>query len=636
MRKASVARVAAQENGARVWLGGLLALALCAGLAGSLRAEEGSGQSGGETIIASAISTLGDLKYAEGFAHLDYVNPAAPKGGEISEWTSGAFDNFNPYTIEGRAAALSSAPHESLMVGTADTIGQLYCLLCETIEYPPSRDWVIFTLREGITFSDGTPLTAEDVLFSYETFRDKGLSSYRAVVAQQIAGAEVLDARRIRFSFLPGAPRRDIIQDTAGLSVLSKAQFEREGLDLAKPSLTPLIGSGPYVFESEKNGRSVVWRRNPDYWGRDLPINLGRANFDRIRIEYYGDYQAAFEGFKGGSYTFRKEASSIIWATGYDFPALQKGHVVKAELPDGDVANGQAFALNMRRAKLQDIRVRQALGLMFNFEWANETLFYGLYARINSVWENSDLAASGPPSAEELALLSPLAEDLPPEVLSAPAVMAPVSGPRQLDRINMRQAAALLDAAGWQVGADGLRRNATGETLRIEILNDSQTFDRVLNPYVENLRALGVDAVHIRVDDAQYVTRRRSHDYDMISANFGQGLFPGAGLQQYFGSASVQDVFNASGLANPAVDKLIRLVEEAQTRDELTLRVHALDRALRSLHFWVPQWFNSRHTVAYYDMYEHPEKLPPLSLGEMDFWWYNAEKAEKLKAEGAF
>lgn len=632
MQKAALARVSALEAERtalnRFWFGGLLALALCAGLAGSLRAEE--------TIIASSISTLGDLKYPEGFAHLDYVNPEAPKGGEISEWTSGAFDNFNPYTIEGRAAALSSAPHESLMVGTADTIGQFFCLLCETIEYPPSRDWVIFTLREGITFSDGTPLTAEDVLFSYETFRDKGLSSYRAVVAQQIAGAEMLDARRIRFTFLPGAPRRDIIQDTAGLSVLSKAQFEREGLDLAKPSLKPLIGSGPYVFDSEKNGRSVVWRRNPDYWGRDLPINLGRNNFDRIRIEYFGDYQAAFEGFKGGAYTFRSEASAQIWATGYDFPAIARGHVVQHVFPDDSKVLAQAFAVNLRREKFADIRVRQALDLMLNFEWMNEALFYNLNARVTGFWQNTEMSAEGLPSPEELALLEPLRADLPESVFTEPAVLPATSGPRQLDRKNMRAAAELLDAAGWVPGADGMRRNARGETLRVELLNDNQAYDNRYNAYVENLRAVGIDALHTRVDDAEFETRRRNHDFDLMTTFFQTGDIPGAELQQYFGSANTGDVFNASGLANPAVDRLIRLVEEAQSRDELTVRVRALDRVLRALRFAVLQWQRPSTLVAHYDFYEHPEKLPPYALGEMDFWWYNAEKAEKLKAAGAF
>ncbi|MDD8024316.1 MAG: extracellular solute-binding protein [Paracoccaceae bacterium] len=606
----------------------LLGAGIWAGVVTQGRAED--------TITATAISTLGDLKYAPDFAHLDYVNPNAPKGGEISEWTPGGFDNFNPYTLEGRAAALSSVGHESLLTGTADTVGEAYCLLCESLEYPESRDWVIFTLRDGIRFSDGTPLTTDDVLFSYDQLRTKGLSSFRAVIAQQIASAEVLDARRIKFSFVPGYPRRDIIQGAGGLPVFSKAQFEREGIDLEKSLDKPLIGSGPYVLDRAQNSRSVTWRRNPDYWGQNLPINIGRNNFDRIRIEYFGDYAAAFEGFKAGAYTFRNEASSISWATGYDFPGYLNGSVVKAELPNGNIASGQAFLINLRRDRFKDIRVRQAIGMMFNFEWSNETLFYGLYDRVNSVWENSPLEATGTPTPEEVQILTPLAADLPEGVLTDPVAMAPVSsGPRQLDRGNLRKASALLDAAGWPVGNDGMRRNAKGETLRVEILNDSQTFDRVINPYVENLRALGVDAVHSRVDDAQYENRRRAHDFDLITSHVGQDFIPGADLQQYFGSGSVEDVFNAMGLANPAIDTLIRQVEEAKTRAELTPRVHALDRALRALVFWVPQWFKATHTVAYFDMYEHPETLPPYTLGELDFWWYNAEKAEKLKAAGA-
>ncbi|PYF10305.1 microcin C transport system substrate-binding protein [Rhodobacter viridis] len=629
MAKAAV-RVAVQDRRAamaRALGGGLVAMLLAAGLSGQLRAEE--------TITAAAIATLGTVKYPPDFKHLDYVNPEAPKGGEISEWTGYGFDNFNPYTIEGRAAPMASAPQESMLTGTADTVGEAYCLLCESFEYPPSRDWVIFTLRPGITFSDGTPLTIEDVLFSYETMRDKGLSSFRAIVAQQIASVEVLDARRIKFTFKPDYPRRDIIQSAGGFPVFSKAQFARDKIDLEKPAQVELMGSGPYMLDSFKMGQTVVWKRNPAYWGETLPINLGRNNFDRIRVEYYGDYQSAFEGFKAGSYTFRNEASSIIWATQYDFPALKAGHVVKAQLPDGSVASGQAWAINLERAKFQDIRVRQALGLMFNFDWSNETLFYGLYKRINSPWENSDLAASGPPSEAELALLTPLAKDLPEGVLTDPAVLAPVSGKRQLDRGNMRKAAALLEAAGWVAGDDGMRRNAKGELLHVEFINDDQSFDRVINPFVENLRALGVDAVNFRVDDAQYQERKSRHDFDLITGHFGQELLPGAGLQQYFGSGATKDAFNLAGIANPAIDALIRKVEEATTKEELAVRVHALDRALRALYFWVPQWFKDSHTVAYYDMYEHPAQLPPYSLGELDFWWYNADKAAKLKAAGA-
>nr|WP_038132369.1 extracellular solute-binding protein [Thioclava indica] len=618
--------------GAMIWVG--LALGAHAQEATPAAAQADAGQ--GDVITTYGIATLGSLRYPADFAHLDYVNPDAPKGGEISEWAPGGFDNYNPYSIQGRAAALASAPLESLMTGTADTVGELYCLLCKTLEYPASKDWVIFTLRDGITFSDGTPLTAQDVMFSYEQLREKGLSSFRAVIAQQVKSAEVIDPKHIKFTFMPDAPRRDIIQAVGSLPVFSKAQFERDKIDLSQTSKVPFIGSGPYMFDSVKNNRAITWKRNPDYWGANLPINKGRSNFDTIRIEYFGDYQSAFEGFKAGTYTFRNEASSSIWANGYNFPALEKGEVVKAELPDGNIASGQAFVINLRRAKFDDIRVREALGLMFNFEWSNETLFYGLYDRVESIWENSDLQASGKPSEAELKLLTPLAKDLPKGVLTDDAVMQPVSGKRQLDRKNMRKAAKLLEEAGWIVGSDGMRRNAKGEVLSVAILNDSQTFDRVITPYVQNLRALGIDAKMDRVDDSEYENRRRAHDFDLITTHLGQDEIPGSNLQQYFGSKSTEDVFNAMGLQNPAIDTLIKLVEQAKTHEELTTRVHALDRALRAIRFWVPQWYKPTHTVAYYDMYKHPETLPPYSLGELDFWWYDAEKAKKLKAEGAF
>ena len=605
-----------------------LSVAVAAGLAGALRAAD-------EVITAHGISTFGDLKYAADFVHLDYVNPDAPKGGEIAEWTSGGFDSMNPYTVKGRAAALSTIMLESLMEGTADEVDAAYCLLCETIEYPEDRSWVVFNLRPEAVFSDGSPVTADDVMFSYETLRDKGLSSFRAVIAQQIEAAEVLGPKTIKFTFKADFPKRDLIQAVGGLPVFSKADFEAKARDLEATTLEPYLGSGPYLYESMDIGTRITYRRNPDYWGKDLPLNRGRHNFDRIRIEYFGDYDAAFEGFKGGAYTFRNEASSLIWATRYDFPAVQNGWVKKAELHNGDVASGQAFIFNLRREKFQDPRVREAIGLMFNFEWSNASLFYGLYARINSFWENSEMAATGLPSDAERALLEPLKDLLPPAVLDQEPVMAPVSGERQLDRRNLRKAAALLDEAGWVVGDDGIRRNDKGETLKVEFLNDSQTFDRVFNPYIESLRALGIDASLNRVDDAQMTNRTRSHDFDILTGNFGGSLTPGSELQQTFGSRSVDDIFNLMGLQSEAVDRLIAVIEGAKSREELTTAVRALDRVLRAYRFWVPQWFKDKHTVAYYDMYEHPENLPPYALGELDFWWYNADKAAALKAAGA-
>ncbi|ULB08833.1 extracellular solute-binding protein [Cereibacter azotoformans] len=617
------------------WLLGGLGLLLVTAAALPVRAQEA------ETIIRShGISTFGELKYPADFTHLAYVNPDAPKGGEISEWTFGGFDSMNPYSVKGRAAALSSIMYESILTGTADEIGASYCLLCETLEYPEDRSWVIFNLRPEAKFSDGTPVTAEDVVFSYETFVTKGLTDFRTVFAQQVESAEALDSHRVRFTFKPGIPTRDLPQDVGGLPVLSKAQYEREGLDLEEGSLKPFLGSGPYVLDRMNVGQTVVYRRNPDYWGNDLPINRGRGNFDTIRIEYYADYNAAFEGFKGGSYTFRNEASSILWATGYDFPSVDAGHVTKVELPSGAKATGQGWMMNLRREKFQDPRVREALGLMFNFEWSNATLFYGLYTRVDSFWENSYLEAEGSPSEAEVALMKPLVDEglLPESILTDPPVSPAGSGDRQLDRGNLRAASRLLDEAGWAVGADGLRRNASGEVLRIEFLNDSQTFDRVINPFIENLRALGIDALMTRVDNAQMESRTRppSYDFDITTGNARTNYISGSELKQYYGSETADvSSFNMMGLKSPAVDRMIEMVLAAHTSDELEVATKALDRVLRLQRFWVPQWYKASHTVAYYDMYEHPEELPPYALGELDFWWFNPDKAEALRAAGA-
>lgn len=606
---------------------GVLALAM---VAGGAAAE-------GDTIIAHSITTFGDpSKYGPDFTHLDYVNPDAPKGGEISLASYNTFDSFNPYTEKGSAAALANIAYEDMMVGTSDEIGALYCLLCETIEYPADKSWVIFNMRPEARFSDGTPLTAEDVQFTYEIFLKEGLLSFRTVLAQFVETVEVLDPHRVKYTFKADSPVRDRIQMAGGMLVMSKKWFTDTGAKLDESRLEPGIGSGPYLLDSYVVNQRVVYKRSPDYWGKDLPINVGRNNFDRIRIEYFGDPTAAFEGFKSGAFTFRDENSSKNWATAYDFPALEKGWVVKAELPNGNIANNQSFVMNLRRPQFADARVREAIGLMFNFEWSNNTLFYGTYARVNSFWENSELAATGLPSPEELAILEPLADQLPPGVLDQEPVMAPVSGENQLDRGNVRKASALLDEAGWAAGDDGMRRNDKGEALKVEFLSDDPAFDRILNPFIENLRKLGVDATLSRVDDAQYTLRTRSHDFDITTDQLPTGYEPGAGLQQYFGTEGVNDVFNSMGLSDPAVDTLITNVMNADTKAKLIPAVKALDRVLRALRFRVPQWYKNKHTVAYYDMYEHPETLPPYELGQLDFWWMNAEKADKLKAAGAF
>ena len=608
-------------------VGSAIGLAVIFG-AMSLRADEAITKTHG-------FNFFGELKYPADYKHLDYVNPDAPKGGEISIWTMGTFDSFNPYTRKGRAGALASAPFESLLEGTSDEVGTSYGLLAETLEYPEDQSWVIFNMRPEARFSDGTPVTAEDVAFTYELFLNEGLASYRVILGQIVTGVEILGPHRIKYSFADDASRRDAIPIVGGLPVKSKAWFEKTGAKLDESRMEPAIGSGPYVLDSYDINKRITYKRNPDYWGKDLPFNKGRGNFDTIRVEYFADSNAAFEGFKSGAYTFRQENSSKSWATAYDFPALDDGHVIKTLLPDGGMATGQSYVMNLRRDKFNDIRTRQAVGLLFNFEWSNESLFYGQYARINSFWENSELAAEGMPSDAELALLEPIAVLLPAGVIDAEAVMAPVSGDRTLDRKNLRKASALLDAAGWTVGDDGLRRNAAGETLTIEIIEDSPTFDRVHLPFIDNLKAAGIDAIYSRIDPAQMTDRSRNYDFDMMVDQFPMSLEPSSGLKQYFGSETAdQSVFNSMGLKSEAVDALIENVVNAQNKADLATLVKALDRTLRAYYFWVPQWFNNTYRVAYWNMYEHPEILPPFALGNLDFWWYNAEKAADLKAKG--
>ena len=589
--------------------------------------------------VTHAVSNFGEPKYPADFSRLDYVNPDAPKGGEISFWSQGNFDSFNNYTRKGVPGALTAVMYESILANTADDAYGAYCYLCTTMEFPESRDWVIFNLRDDVTFWDGTPVTAEDIKYTFELFLEQGITEYRNVVEGFVQSVEVLGPHRVKFNFTPEAPRRDVLTFAGGTQVFSKAWFEETGARIDESTLVPFMGTGPYTVESFDVGRQIVYGRSPNFWGADHPLNIGQNNFDRMRVEYFADSSAALEAFKAGVYTFRVENSSRDWATGYNFPAVQQGYVKVEELPDGNIGSGQAFVFNLRRPEWQDPLVREAVRMMFNFEWSNETLFFGSYERVNSFWENSDLEARGTPSEGELALLRPLVEEglLPETILTAEAVMAPVNEPAENlpGRAVRREAGRLLEEAGWVAGPDGMR-SKDGRPLSMVVLQTSPTFDRVVNPYIENLRQIGIDARLERVDIAQYVDRRRTGDYDLVNHTFSMGFEPGVGLRQWYASETAEDSSrNLMGLRDPAVDRLVTHVIEARTLEEMTTAVHALDRVLRSIGFWVPQWYKSTHWVAYYDMYRHPETLPPFALGETSFWWYDADAAERLRQAGA-
>ncbi|MDA5092579.1 extracellular solute-binding protein [Aliiroseovarius sp. KMU-50] len=632
--RSAVAKAVPAPAEAPVWqiaLTGMVAAAALTLTAWSARADA--------VTVAHGYSNFGSLKYEQGFTHLDYVNPDAPKGGTYSESGLGNFDSFNPYTRKGRPAQRATIGVESLMAGTADDAYGMYCFLCTTLEYPENLDWVVFNLRDDVTFADGTPMTAADVEFSFNLILEQGIFEYRSVVSSLVTNVEVLGPYQIKFTFSDTAPMRERISFAGSSSVFSKAWFEKTGARLDERSDAPFMTTGAYMLDNHEYNRFVTYKRNPDYWGYDHPLNVGTNNFDKIHIVYFGDGTAALEGFKAGTYTFRNENSSKDWALSYDFPAMKSGDVVKEEITDETVGQAQSFIFNLDRTNWQDKRVRDAIEMMFNFEWSNETLFYGLYERVDSFWPGSDLAAAGAPSAGEIAILQPLVDQglIPESVLSedAPTPTENRAGDSQPSRKVLRAASKLLDEAGWVVGDDGTR-SKNGQPLTLTFVTFSPLFDRIINPYIENLQRIGVQAKLDRVDSSQLIEREREGKFDLVTHSFTLGFEPGEGLKQWFASSTADDSSrNLMRLRDTAVDALLPVVSEAQTLEDLRTAVHALDRVLRHRGFMVPQWYKNKHTVAYYNMYEHPEDLPPYALGQLDFWWISAEKEAALKASGA-
>jgi microcin C transport system substrate-binding protein len=394
------------------------------------------------------------------------------------------------------------------------------------------------------------------------------------------------------------------------------------------------------MIEEIDVNRRITYKRNPDYWGADLPFNKGRNNFDRIRIEYFGDENSAFEAFKAGEYTFRNEGNSRQWAKAYDFPKVQNGHIVKKELPDGAPPTPNGIIFNLGREVLKDKRVREAVSLGFNFEWTNESLQYGLFKPRASFNQDTPLMATGAPQGAELAFLQSLGALVPPDMLTEEVrIPHTSSASRLLDRRNLRKAMSLLDEAGWAVGDDGKRRNAAGQPLRLTFLLNSAgsaTLSAVIENFMSNLQGMGIEAVLEKVDASQYTARERDRDYDLVFDSYIPFLSTGGGLQQVYGSeASEYSVFNPAGLASPLVDEIIEASQRATTKEDTDVTLIALDRALRHELFMIPVWYNDAHWVAYYDQYEHPDVIPPYGLGYLDFWWYNQDKAQALRAAGA-
>ncbi len=620
-------------------MGGAMALG-----AGMMLPRRGQAQ---ELIRTHGYSYYGNLTYAADFEHFNYVNPDAPVGGEISEYASGTFDSMNPYSRRGRAGRYSWSLYESLLgsagpfgdAAPADAYDEGYCLLAEGLEYPTTKDWVVFFLREEPRFSDGTPLTAEDVVFTHNLFLEQGLPSYAEAVRQRVVSAEVIDARTVRFEFQPGISRRSLIDQVGATPVFSKRWYEERSARLDEPRLHASPGSGPYVLDGYEINRRITYRRNPDYWGWHLNQNRGRHNFERIRVEYFSDDAAAFEAFKTGEYTFRAEGNSRQWAIGYDFPAVERGWVRREEIPDGTPPTPTGFVFNLNRPFLQDRRVREAISLAYNFEWTNQQLQYGLMSQRYSYSQGSPLEARGVPEGAELALLQSLGDLVPPELLTEEAVTAHSSSADQLvDRRNMRRANRLLNEAGWTVGDQGLRRNAAGAQLTIEFpysTSGSATAEAIIESFLDNLKSLGIDARGQRIDPAQYTDRARNHDYDMIFDAYVAFLDTGTGLLQRFGSEAADDVFNPAGLRSELVDRVINISLMAEAPEDRDTALRALDRVLRWMRIMVPLWYSPNQWFAYWDMYRHPETTPRYSAGVLDWWWHDEARAAELRAAGA-
>jgi len=575
------------------------------------------------------LSTFGDLKYPADFKHFDYVNPNAPKGGRFSTYGGppNSFDSFNPFILKGDAATGLSMLFDTLMERSGDEPDAMYGVVAKEVAVAKDGKGVTFRLRPEAKFSDGSAIRADDVVFSFDTLKAKGHPSYR-ILMRDVTKAEVLDPGTVRFIFT-GELTRDLPATVAGLPVLSKAYYTKNEFD--QTTLEPPLGSGPYLISDFRPGAQITYKRRDDYWAKDLPNNRGMNNFDEIRFEYYRDRTAALEGFKSATYDFREEFTARDWTTGYEVPAVRDGRMKRITLPDANPSGAQGFFFNTRRAKFSDPRVRKALDYAFDYEFTNKNLFYGLYKRTNSYFENSDMKAEGKPSPEELALLEPFRDKLPKAVFEEPYT-SPVSDGSGTDRRLLREAARLLDEAGCKM-KDRQRVCPSGDVLDIEFLIFEASFERVIAPYLKNLQAIGVSASIRRVDSAQYQRRAKAFDFDVVTSRFVMRLTPGNEMRNYWASenADVEGSVNLAGIKDPVIDVLLDKVVAAKSRTELVTATRAIDRVLRAGHYWVPQWYKASHHIAYWDKYSFPEKKPEYSRGAPDTWWYDAEKAAKVR-----
>ncbi|MCX5496328.1 extracellular solute-binding protein [Kaistia dalseonensis] len=582
------------------------------------------------------LSVFGDLKYPADFKHFDYVNPAAPKGGSLvlsaPNWyfnqNPNTFNTLNGYVFKGDAPPRIELCFDTLMTGALDEPSSIYGLIAEQVAISDDGNSYVFTLREAARFNDGTPLTADDVVFSLTVLKEKGHPDISQTIREMVS-VTATGPHEVTVVFSGKQNTKVPLYVAGSLPIFSKAFYATR--DFEASTMEPPLGSGPYRIGKVNPGRSIDYERVADYWAKDLPVAIGTGNFQRVRVEFYQDEDVEFQAFAKGEITWREEFSSKNWATRYDFPAVLDGRVIKPAFPAEHRADMYGWFFNLRRAKFADPRTRQAIGMAFDFPWANKNLFFGLYQRASSFFEMSDFAASGLPDAAELALLEPFRDKLPPEIFDQPPFTPPEADGSGRDRKLLRQASDLLQQAGWKPQGSGLV-NAAGEKLEVEFLIQTQAFERVLAPLIANLKAIGVGASLRLVDAAQYQSRKNAFDYDVIAYRVMLDATPIDGIEQLFGSvaADIPSGSNLAGLKNPVVDALVAQAGAVKSRAELITLMRALDRVLRASQIWFPAWYSDAHRVAVWDMFGWPDTKPDYGFSPEVLWWVDIEKAVKI------
>lgn len=580
------------------------------------------------------LSTFGELGLPLDFPHFPYVNPKAPKGGTLTVQIKRAggnqsFDTFNTlntFVLQGDGAAGMDACFDSLMAGSGDEPNTVYGLLAKSVAISQDKLTYRFRMRPEARFHDGSRVSAKDVAFSMNLLKSKGHPSYRLMLNELVSA--IAESDDIFVAQLSPKRSRDLHLVVAGLPVFSEKYWSTRNFEAS--TLEAPLGSGAYKVGRFEQGRFIEFDRVPDYWAKDLPVNVGTNNFDRVRWEYFRDRQVAFEAFKSGVITFQEEFTSRIWATGYDFPAIKEGKVKKEPLPKTEPIGSQGWIFNLRREKFADPRIREGLGLAFDFEWTNKNIMFSSFSRMTSYFENSDSKAVGLPSPEELKLLEPFRGKVPDEVFGEP-YLPPVSDGSGSDRNLLRRADEMLRAAGCKRDGNVLKL-PNGQPFEIEFLDSQGALQPHTQPFQANLKRLGINATSRIVDGAQYQRRLDEFDFDIISRALGGSSIPSDSLRIVYGSeaAKTRGSRNAGGVANPAIDAMIEAIGQADSYAEVVVAAKCLDRLLRAGRYWIPMWWNASEWLAYWDMFDRPQTKPKYSSGAPSIWWYDAEKAKRI------